>query len=62
VSEGMQSIEEIAQSSSEDITKIEGIDEATANELINRSKENLVKEKEAVSLKLKELGVEDKSN
>jgi N utilization substance protein A len=59
VSEGMQSIEEIAQSSSEDITKIEGIDEATANELINRSKENLVKEKEEISKKLKELGMED---
>ena len=28
-------------------------------ELINRSKETLIKEKEAVALKLKELGVED---
>ena len=59
VSEGMQSIEEIAQSTPEDITKIEGIDEVTANELINRSKENLVKEKEEVFKKLKELGMED---
>jgi len=55
VSEGMQSIEEIAQSSSEDITKIEGIDEATANELINRSKENLVKEKRKFQKNLKNL-------
>ena len=30
------------------------------NELINRSKETLIKEKEAVALKLKELGVDEK--
>ena len=59
VSEGFQSIEEISQSKVEDISKIEGIDESTAEELINRSKENLIKEKEEVSKKLKELGVED---
>jgi N utilization substance protein A len=59
VSEGMQGIEEIAQSDPEDITKIEGIDEGTANELINRSKENLVKEKEEISKRLTELGMED---
>jgi N utilization substance protein A len=59
VSEGMQSIEEISQANTEDITKIEGIDEATASELINRSKENLIKEKEEVSKRLKELGMED---
>ena len=34
-------------------------DEETANELITRSKETLIKEKEAVALKLKELGVEE---
>ena len=59
VSEGMQSIDEIAQSSTEDLTKIEGIDEATAGELISRSKENLIKEKEEISKKLKELGMDD---
>jgi transcription termination/antitermination protein NusA len=59
VSEGFQSIEEISQANQEDISKIEGIDEGTAQELINRSKENLIKEKEEVSKKLKELGVED---
>ena len=31
----------------------------TAKELINRSKENLIKEREEVSKKLKELGVEE---
>ena len=53
------SIDEIAQSNPEDISKIDAIDEETAKELINRSKETLVKEKEAVALKLKELVVED---
>ena len=59
VSEGFISIEEIAQSTPEDISKIDAIDEETAKELIERSKETLIKEKEAVSLKLKELGVEE---
>ena len=59
VSEGFQSIEEISQATQDDISKIEGIDEGTAQELIDRSKENLIKEKEEVSKKLKELGVED---
>jgi len=60
VSEGFISIDEIAQSNPDDIAKIEAIDEETAKELITRSKDTLVKEKEAVALKLKELGVEDK--
>ena len=60
VSEGFNSIEEIAQSDSENISKIDAIDNETAKELIKRSKETLVKEREAVALKLKELGVEDK--
>jgi N utilization substance protein A len=59
VSEGFQSIEEISQSNPEDIAKIEAIDEETAGELISRSKENLIKEKEEVGRKLKELGVEE---
>jgi len=59
VSEGFTSIEDISQSKPEDIAKIEAIDEDTASELINRSKETLIKEKETVALKLKELGVEE---
>ena len=59
VSEGFQSIEEISQAKAEDIEKIAAIDTETAQELINRSKENLIKVKEEVSKKLKELGVED---
>ena len=59
VSEGFPSIEDLAQSSADDISKIDAIDEETAEELINRSKETLVKQKEAVAEKLKELGVEE---
>ena len=45
VSEGFQSVEEIAQSKIDDISKIEGIEESTAKELIERAKEYLEKEK-----------------
>jgi N utilization substance protein A len=58
-SEGFTSIEDIAQSTPEDISKIDAIDEETAQELIDRSKETLIKEKEAIAQKLKELGVEE---
>tara|TARA_B100000029_G_scaffold468950_1_gene506409 strand:- start:2454 stop:4004 length:1551 start_codon:yes stop_codon:yes gene_type:complete len=59
VSENFQSIEEIAQSKPEDIHKIEGIEEETANELISRAAESLEKEKIEISKKLKDLGVEE---
>jgi len=59
VAEGFSTIEEIDQSSEEDITKIEGIDENTAKELKERTKEYLVKEKENIGKKLKDLGIED---
>jgi len=59
VSENFQSIEEIAQAKNEDISKIEGIEDSTAEELISRAKEYLEKEKIEISKKLKELGVED---
>ncbi len=59
VSENFSNIEEIANSKIEDISKIEGIEDSTAKELIDRSKEYLEKEKIEISKKLKELGVED---
>ncbi|OUW73846.1 MAG: transcription termination/antitermination protein NusA [Pelagibacteraceae bacterium TMED216] len=59
VSEGFQTTEDISQSKPDDISKIEGIDEETAKELIDRSKDSLVKEKEEIIKKLKELGLED---
>ena len=62
VAEGFSSIEEIHQSNTEEITKIEGIDEDTAKELKERAKEYLKKEKEDIGKKLKELGVEDTLN
>ena len=45
MSEGFTSIEEIAQSTPEGISKIDAIDEETAKELVNRSKKRS-KEKE----------------
>jgi len=59
VSENFQSIEEIAQSKIDDISKIEAIEETTAQELIERAKEYLEKQKIEISEKLKKLGVED---
>ena len=59
VAEGFSSIEEINQSTIENICKIEGIDENTAKELKERAEEYLKKEKEDVGKKLKELGVEE---
>ena len=59
VAEGFSSIEEIDQSSLDEISKIEGIDNDTAKELKERSAEYLKKEKEDIGKKLKELGVED---
>jgi len=59
VAEGFSSIEEISQSTQEEILKIEGIDENTAKELKERAKEYLIKEKENIEKKLKDLGVED---
>ena len=59
VAEGFSTIEEISKASSEDISKIEAIDENTVKELKERAKESLVKEKENIEKKLKDLGVDD---
>ena len=59
IAEGFSTIDEINQSKEEDILKIEGIDESTAKELKERAKEYLVKEKENIGKKLKDLGIED---
>jgi len=59
VAEGFSTIEEISKSNSEDISKIEGIDENTAKELKERAGEYLIKEKEDIGKKLKDLGVDD---
>ena len=57
VAEGYSSIEDIEQTSVDKLTKIEGIDEKTAKELIDRAKEFLKKDAEEISEKIKELGV-----
>ena len=59
VAEGFSSIEEIDKSSKDDILKIEGIDENTVKELKERAEEYLIKEKENIGKKLKDLGVDD---
>ena len=59
VAEGFSSINDIRESSIEDISKIEAIDEDTAKELKERAEEYLIKEKEDIGKKLKELGVEE---
>ena len=59
VAEGFSTIEEISSTTGEDITKIEGIDLNTANELKDRAIEYLSKEKENIQNKLKDLGVEN---
>jgi len=46
-------------SSTESITKIEGIEEDTAKELINRSKEFFEKDQLEIQNKIKELGLEN---
>ena len=59
VAEGFSSVKEISQASIDEIIKIEGIDKNTANELKERAAEYLVKEKENIEKKLKDLGVND---
>ncbi len=56
---GFSSIKEIHEAKLEDISKIEGLDSGTAKELKERAAEYLIKEKENISKKLNELGLED---
>ena len=58
VAEGFTSIEAINKSTPSEIAKIEAIDENTAKELKERANEFLIKEKENIDNKLKELEVE----
>ena len=57
VAEGFTSIDEIKDSSIESLTKIEGIEEDTAKEWINRAKESYQREQEEISKKIKDLGM-----
>ena len=58
VAEGFSSIDDIKESSVESLMKIEGIEEETAKELIERAKEFYQKDQIAINNKIKELGLE----
>ena len=58
VAEGFSTIDDIKESSLESLTKIEGIEEETAKELIERAEEFYQKDQIAISNKIKELGLE----
>ena len=59
VAEGFSSIDDIKDSKTEALTKIEGIEESTAKELIERAKEFYQKDQEEISKKIKDLGLEN---
>ena len=55
----MSSIDDIKDSKVESISKIEGIEEDTAKELIERAKEFHQKDQEEISKRIKDLGLEN---
>ena len=59
VAEGFSTIDDIKDSSVENLSKIEGIEEDTAKALIERAKEFHKKDLEDISLRIKELGLAD---
>ncbi len=59
VAEGFSSIDDIKDSSTEALTKIEGIEPETAQALIDRAKEFYLKDQEEISKKIKDLGLEN---
>jgi len=58
VAEGFSSIDDIKDSTPEAISKIEGIEEETAKELIERAKEFYKKDQEEILNRIKDLGLE----
>ena len=59
VAEGFASIDDIKDSQIESLTKIEGIEENTAKELIERANEFYKKDQEEISNRIKNLGLEN---
>ena len=59
VVEGFSTIDDIKDSSVENLLKIEGIEEDTAKALIERAKEFYDKDQEDISKRIKELGLEE---
>ena len=58
VAEGFSSIDDIKDSTPEALTKIEGIEDETAKELITRAQEFYQKDQEEISKKIKDLGLD----
>ena len=58
VAEGFSSIDDIKDSSIEALTKIEGIEDDTAKELIERADEFYQKDQEEINNRIKDLGLE----
>ena len=59
VAEGFSTIDDIKDSTIENISKIEGIEDDTAKALIERAQEFYQKDQEDISERIKELGLED---
>jgi len=59
VAEGFSSIDDIKDTNIETLSKIEGIDEGTAKELIERAEEFYLKDQEEISNRIKDLGLEE---
>jgi N utilization substance protein A len=59
VAEGFSTIDDIKDSNEEDLIKIEGIENDTAKALIERAKEFYQKDQEDISLRIKDLGLEE---
>jgi len=59
VAEGFSSIDDIKDSQPEALTKIEGIEEDTAKELIQRAQEFYQKDQEEITKKIRDLGLEN---
>jgi N utilization substance protein A len=59
VAEGFSSIDDIKDSSTDALIKIEGIEEETAKELIERAKEFYDKDQEEISKRIKDLGLDN---
>lgn len=58
VSEGFETIEDLANTEIDDITSIEGFDDEVAQELQNRARDHIEREEAALIAKLEELGIE----
>ena len=59
VAEGFSTIDDIKDSTPDALIKIEGIEEETANELIDRAREFHKKDQEEIANRIKDLGLEN---